>query len=321
MQNKTYINSNIHHKNFSLTSKESHASKRTADQAFKPKQLKADRNIQMASALPIQAFWTTLTIVAVFIFLVIVIAPILTKLLQLKSIQLIKEVREAQTEILRLHKEIFGVSHQEKEKICNQLHTEVAGKLSVLRLAWYRLQPKDSDYHIQTQHAYLMDELQRCEKAVLDVNNALLTDFHSFPQNTELLVDISNRCKELCFHEGMEFKLFKGHNTYWEELEIPIRTSLYFVIFECLNNCIKHAKASRFTVLFYQFAQEVHLILKDDGIGLKRSKTKSSLGLKLTERNIKRINGQITITAVPGEGTTIHCRIPKTTKNKLRYGC
>lgn len=313
MHHKTLNNSNVHYKNFNLTLKESHTPKRTADQTFKPKQLKADKNIQIASILSIQPFWTTLIIVTVLIFLVILITPILTKLLQLKSIQLIKDIQESQTEILRLHKEIFGVSHQEKEKICNQLHTEVAGKLSVLRLAWYRLQPKDSDYHIQTQHAYLIDELQRCEKAVLDVNNALLTNFHSFPQKTELLVDISNRCKELCHHEGMEFKLFKGHNTHWEELEISIRTSLYFVIFECLNNCIKHANASRFTILIYQFAQEVHLILKDDGIGLKKSKTKSTLGLKLTERNIKRINGQITITAMPGEGTTIHCRIPKTT--------
>src|SRR5699024_4489305 len=96
-------------------------------------------------------------------------------------------------------------------------------------------------------------------------------------------------------------------------LDISIRYRLNFIISEGIMNCIKHAQAIQITILLYIFDQELHLLIKDDGIGFQKTKSRSSLGLILTERNIQSLNGQITISTEIGKGTTIHCCIPITT--------
>src|SRR5699024_3356395 len=127
------------------------------------------------------------------------------------------------------------------------------------------------------------------------ISRDIYSNFRSFILNPEKLEDILVSYRNICNYSGLEFKFFQAPNTDWDRLDISIRYRLNFIISEGIMNCIKHAQAIQITILLYIFDQELHLLIKDDGIGFQKTKSRSSLGLILTERNIQSLNGQITI--------------------------
>ena len=87
-----------------------------------------------------------------------------------------------------------------------------------------------------------------------------------------------------------------------------VEVAAYYVVAEALTNAAKHADASEIHVRARADAKQLHLSIRDDGIGGAEFGNGSGLvGLK---DRVEALGGRIKVRSPPGNGTTLNVTIP-----------
>ncbi len=98
-------------------------------------------------------------------------------------------------------------------------------------------------------------------------------------------------------------------------------TAAFRIFQECLTNVIRHAQAKSVHVSLCQEAENILLVVEDDGIGFCESDLSNSLGslglLGMKER-AQFCGGEVQISSSPGNGTTVTVRVPVDTPGAER---
>ena len=94
------------------------------------------------------------------------------------------------------------------------------------------------------------------------------------------------------------------------ERRLPETTEVgaYYVAAEALTNAAKHARASEVDVCVDTDGANLHLSIRDDGIGGADAAKGSGL-VGLNDR-VEALGGRMTISSQPGNGTSLHVEIP-----------
>jgi signal transduction histidine kinase len=82
----------------------------------------------------------------------------------------------------------------------------------------------------------------------------------------------------------------------------------YYIVAEALTNAAKHAQASEVNVRVEAVGPNLHLSIRDDGIG-GADPTKGSGIIGLRDR-VEALGGQMAISSPPGSGTSLIAAIP-----------
>ncbi|MGC8495560.1 MAG: sensor histidine kinase, partial [Syntrophobacteraceae bacterium] len=95
-----------------------------------------------------------------------------------------------------------------------------------------------------------------------------------------------------------------------EEIPEELKTTIFRIVQEALNNALKHARPEWIDVRLGRNGEAVELEVSDDGIGmdLKRileSRAAKSLGLIGMRERTEITGGRFTIRSSPGKGTTV----------------
>ena len=97
------------------------------------------------------------------------------------------------------------------------------------------------------------------------------------------------------------------------EIELPanIEEGLYWISQEALNNIVKHAQASKVTVILKQEPHTIILDILDDGVGFDTEKQSngSGLGLRGIQERVDQLRGQISIESQTEKGTRVHVEV------------
>jgi signal transduction histidine kinase len=88
----------------------------------------------------------------------------------------------------------------------------------------------------------------------------------------------------------------------------PVEVAAYYVVAEALTNAAKHAQASVLEVRIDIDDQNLHLSIRDDGIG-GADATRGSGITGLCDR-VEALGGSLSISSQPGIGTELHATIP-----------
>ena len=99
-------------------------------------------------------------------------------------------------------------------------------------------------------------------------------------------------------------------------LDPAIETQCFRIAQEALNNVVKHAKARIVTVEVSQRDEQLHLSVRDDGVGFdvasfrERAVRGASMGLLSMEERAALAGGGLEYQSVPGQGTEVHAWFP-----------
>jgi signal transduction histidine kinase len=88
----------------------------------------------------------------------------------------------------------------------------------------------------------------------------------------------------------------------------PVEVAAYYVVAESLANAAKHAQASTVDVGVNIEGPNVHLSIRDDGIGGADAARGS--GLTGLHDRVEALGGRLSISSQPGTGTALHATIP-----------
>jgi signal transduction histidine kinase len=97
------------------------------------------------------------------------------------------------------------------------------------------------------------------------------------------------------------------------ELELKdkmLELNIYRCFQELANNILKHAKASQVNIHLNVSAEEILMIVEDNGTGFDAGKTGFGLGLRNMENRIALYAGNFTVDSTEGKGTTVILKFP-----------
>ena len=209
----------------------------------------------------------------------------------------------------RLDEESAKVSiMHERNRLAFELHDSLAQTLASMRL---QVRVLDEMLH-QDDEATTWQQLERIENTVDEANTelrGLISHFQAPIRKQALVPAVQDIVKR--FRLDSDIHIFFQH-TINNSLDLSDKYHLEVIriIQEALNNLRKHSEANVARIMIRRTNKDrLHILIEDDGIGLKtlpeNSKPGEQIGLKSMKERASRLKADFAMESEPGEGTRI----------------
>ncbi len=210
---------------------------------------------------------------------------------------------------------LIEAQEQERTRIARELHDDIGQRLALLAVELEKLHQKlPNPPEIRSR----MGELHNQTTAIATDIQTLSHELHS-TKLEYLGIEPAMRgfCKEFGKQQNAEID-FKSHDLP-SPLSPDISLCLFRVLQEALQNSAKHSGARHVEVQLWGTSDEIHLMVKDSGVGFDSAavKERGGLGLISMEERLKLLKGTFSVESEPEGGTTIRARVPLSLDSKL----
>jgi PAS domain S-box-containing protein len=222
----------------------------------------------------------------------------------------ITERRQAEEERARLLRKVMSSHEEERRRISREIHDELGQQVSVLGLKVSALKQDCANQPTWcAQIESIEDVLHQLDSSVdflvWNLRPTALDDLG-------LTVALSNAIRHWAKYAGTHARL---HTVGIERHRLPadIEVALYRVLQEALNNIVKHAGAKNVNVFLERRADDVSLIVEDDGKGFDADEVLSNgrgAGLFGMRERAAHVGGTFEVESHRGRGTTLVVQIP-----------
>jgi signal transduction histidine kinase len=218
---------------------------------------------------------------------------------------------KTQERLQTLSGKLIEAQEVERRSLARELHDEIGQGLTAVKINLQTLQHSSthSKMGLPLQESISLVEvaLQQVRSLSLDLRPSLLDDLG-------LAIALRWYVDRQTQRSGIigEF-LAKPLET---KLSPNLETTCFRIVQEALTNVVRYAQAQRVVVELWQLETQLHLIIRDDGIGFdvdaarERATRGGSLGLLGMEERVLLVGGQIDIKSVHQRGTEIHAWFP-----------
>lgn len=199
------------------------------------------------------------------------------------------------------------VANNERDRIAQELHDGILGRLFGTRFGLGFL-PVGGGKEEEEKYGQLLDELQDIEKEIREVSHKLSYTPSSSSENFNAV--INELIKEKTTIAELNYKIDIAKEINWDVIQKDIKTDIYRILQEALQNIIKHAKASSITVAIKELENKLTLEIEDNGVGFNTDENAAGIGFKNMETRVKKLKGIFGVQSSKGKGTNILVQIP-----------
>ena len=220
----------------------------------------------------------------------------------------ITERKLAEEALASVSRKLIEAQEQERGRIGRELHDDIGQRLAMVAI---ELQQLHENRLVLRKVRRRMGKLQKQISEIAADTQSLSHELHSVKlQYLGIAAAVRGFCREFGKQHKVEID-FKSHDL---PSPVPSDISLCFfrVLQEALHNSAKHSGIRHFEVRLWGTSDEIHLTVKDSGVGFDReaAKTSQGLGLISMEERVKLVKGTLSIESQLKRGTTIHARVP-----------
>jgi PAS domain S-box-containing protein len=229
--------------------------------------------------------------------------------------QLLAEVDERK----RLEGQIAHAVEAEQLRLGEELHDGLAQELTAESLMIYTLQ--DNLMKASPTHARKLDEVHQLLLGTLNKAKNLAKGF--YPVDLEkyglgvALKQLAQRTQESF---GVSCAVEMGKDSTARSKDGGA-IQLFRIAQEALHNATKHARAKRILIRLEAQNGQCLLTVKDDGIGLRRTRRQAGgMGLRIMQHRAGLLGGKLEVRDGADGGVTVSCVVPSPRKSKgLNY--
>ena len=194
----------------------------------------------------------------------------------------------------------------ERARLARELHDETGQALTSILLGLKPLEQiaesKEARAAVQAVRDLVVSTLQDVRRLAVELRPSALDDFGLVPA-VERLAETFR--EQSALHVDLEAQLGEAR------LSSEAETTLYRVIQEGLTNIVKHAAASRVSILLQRKDSSVVAVVEDDGAGFDPRVTRDdALGLAGMRERVLLAGGRLQVESAPGAGTTLVAEVP-----------
>lgn len=253
-----------------------------------------------------RATWFKLLIIGIFIGLTIYVYS-----RKLKRARRDKEIQQVIT------RRLIQSQEEERKKISAELHDNLGQALIIIK----------NNTNMALNNNPNKDNLKYI-KQILDVTTNALKNVREISHNlrpVELdklgLTDTINSIVEMVSASTEDIKISYEIDNIDNLIDKNNEVNYCRIVQECLNNILKHSKASEASVIIKLKEDHIRLEIKDNGIGfnldaVKKDRSKTNLGLIGIYERVKMLMGKTELYTGSGEGTKIVITNPVTKEIK-----
>jgi PAS domain S-box-containing protein len=221
-----------------------------------------------------------------------------------------KKLKESRQRLQLLSRRLVQVQETERRHIALELHDEIGQALTVAEMNLQAvLQSPGNDAQPRLKES--LDAVERVLEQVHDLALNLRPSMLDDLGLESALVWLTNRQADLAGLKG------EVHADALEQrLDPVIETECFRVAQEALTNVVRHARAKAVTVELRKDDGQIHLRVRDDGIGFdviavrEKAVRGASLGLLSMEERAVLAGGGLEFNSVPARGTEVHAWFP-----------
>ena len=246
------------------------------------------------------------------VFIVVLLYIIRDQRSRNKYFRLREEQQKANEEIYSLmlsqQRKLDEVVLKEKQRIGQELHDGVLGRLFGARLNLDSLNRKDDELAIAGRDHYIA-ELKFIEQDIREISHELSREKFALINNfVAILTNLFEEQKNLS--EATDLKYSIDQAIKWDKVDNDLKINLYRIIQESLQNINKYAKAKTVLVNLLKDADHLHVTIMDDGVGFDTNKKSKGIGLQNITSRVESCKGTFELKSKPGKGTTITIDLP-----------
>jgi two-component system sensor histidine kinase UhpB len=210
--------------------------------------------------------------------------------------------------------DIFNAQEEERKRIARELHDETSQVLTSLLISLAVLEESVTTQEARDRIADTRMLAHRTLRAIrnlsTDLRPSALDDLGLVPALRWYIKEYQQK-----FNTDVSFQTsgFKGR------LPTTLETALYRIVQEALTNIAKHAHAHKISVILKEEPEAIYVTITDDGHGFDAEQLEKppgpgqerGWGLVGMRERASLLDGELTITSNPGQGTSIQAQIPQ----------
>ncbi|MFN2544684.1 MAG: GAF domain-containing protein [Actinomycetota bacterium] len=233
----------------------------------------------------------------------------------LGNARLYESLQRVDTARRRLLGDLVEAQERERRAIAEDIHDDTIQVLTAVGLRLHALRT-----HLrETNHADLLEEVQRVTRAAIDRLRSLMFELH--PQGLDrngLGKTVRTYIEQTFNRTGPTFHLDIDLRP---EPSADVRAMLYRIILEALTNIRKHSDAGRVDLVIRNSDGGVLFVVRDDGSGFVSGPRADSpprhFGITGIRQRAETAGGWCRIESDPGAGTTVTCWVPASRKEPV----
>lgn len=213
---------------------------------------------------------------------------------------------------ITLSRFLFQLSENERRRLASDLHDSALQD----QILWYRKLE-----HLLKENENMpkanLEQLIKIKNGMSDVINQIRYTCNELRPNLLFELGLVQSLNSLCAQMQLKanFTLNYEFSSILDDVEdYNIKTCIYRVLQELLNNADKHAEASQVYIYMWEDIDNIYLDYWDNGLGFNVSNMHSNphqMGLAGLKERIMSINGQIEITSEAGNGLKVYITLPR----------
>jgi len=192
----------------------------------------------------------------------------------------------------------------ERKEIAQTLHDSVSALLSSANMHLQVVKKKATNS---------MEELDKSQRIIDETSEKVRDLSHKLISAVLLKFGLEHAVYDMCekySNQNLEFELESEDKI--PRFEQGFEIKIHNIIEECINNIMKHSKASEASVFLLLKNNTLHVTITDNGIGFDTSKISptSGIGLSQIKARIENMEGIFDIESKIKHGTSIIIKIP-----------
>jgi two-component system, NarL family, sensor histidine kinase DevS len=194
----------------------------------------------------------------------------------------------------------------ERRRLARELHDETGQALTSILLGLRAVEeaagPDDMRTAASDLRELVVGTLQDVRRLAVQLRPKALDDFglvaaverlvQTFSEATAIRVDLEAQLGD-------------------ERLPAEVETTLYRIVQEALTNIVKHAGASRVSILLVRSSGSATVVIEDDGQGFDPAELREDgMGIIGMRERVELHEGRLTVESTPGSGATLVAEVP-----------
>ncbi|HNW76457.1 MAG TPA: sensor histidine kinase [Bacteroidales bacterium] len=195
---------------------------------------------------------------------------------------------------------------KERQRLSRELHDGIGQYLIAIKMKLESLLYSDPS-DMKEQIKRIKDDFDQTVEEVRRISNNLKP---SVLEAFGIVYALRNLCVETSDRTGIKVGLFFKGNL--ESLDMTIKTYLFRIAQEALNNVVRHSEATMVDLRLDRKLDDVYFSISDNGIGFTTHNVDAAAGHGMNNMRdrVKLLNGTIDIKSAPDKGTLIMIKIP-----------
>src|SRR5690606_2507530 len=222
-----------------------------------------------------------------------------------------QQAQEHELKTAIAHIETQNKLYEQRLAISRDLHDNIGAQLtfiisSVDNIKYaFDLSDTKLDRKLQSISSFTRETILELRDTIWAMNTNDIT-FHDLIARILNFIDKARNAKE---NVDFDFSIDETLSRF--TLSSVTGMNVYRMIQEAVNNAIKYSHANNIKVSIRAIADQIAIVIADDGVGFDPAAVQRGNGLLNMQKRVAEINGKLSIDSLVGSGTQITVQFPK----------